>query len=153
MLVSPCSPSVEKMVGCIAQDLCTSHSRKRQAALSGSSFCGQHLTCSHASWRTFAVKQVCIVTGANAGIGLETSKMLVARGAHLIIACRSQQKGMAAARVWSAYAFSQQICQAFGHHHHGLLCPILGACIFRVSKPTFRHLQLHRAALTASACS
>eukprot|EP00884_Botryococcus_braunii_P005989 jgi/Botrbrau1/15391/Bobra.43_2s0019.1 len=44
---------------------------------------------------TFADK-VCIITGANAGIGLATAKELVARGAHVIMACRSPERGQAA---------------------------------------------------------
>ncbi|KAK9834640.1 hypothetical protein WJX74_006494 [Apatococcus lobatus] len=43
--------------------------------------------------------KVCIVTGGNAGVGLETSKMLAARGAHIIVACRSVQKGMTTVKM------------------------------------------------------
>ena len=34
-----------------------------------------------------------IVTGGNAGIGLETAKGLAARGARTILACRSKERG------------------------------------------------------------
>lgn len=37
-----------------------------------------------------------IVTGANAGLGFETSKALSTQGAHVIMACRSTEKGAAA---------------------------------------------------------
>ncbi|MGB3618424.1 MAG: SDR family oxidoreductase [Catalinimonas sp.] len=55
---------------------------------------------------TFAVDQppptlmmndkICLVTGANAGIGFETAKALAARGAHVRMLCRNEQKGTAA---------------------------------------------------------
>ena len=37
-----------------------------------------------------------VVTGANAGLGLETSRVLAARGASVVLACRDQAKGEAA---------------------------------------------------------
>ncbi|GMH45068.1 hypothetical protein BSKO_13025 [Bryopsis sp. KO-2023] len=42
--------------------------------------------------------KVCIVTGANAGIGLITSKLLAERGAHVIMACRSKERANEAAK-------------------------------------------------------
>eukprot|EP00536_Pseudo-nitzschia_multiseries_P001462 jgi/Psemu1/3391/gm1.3391_g len=41
--------------------------------------------------------QVAIVTGANSGIGLETARQLSKQGATVIVACRSEEKGTAAA--------------------------------------------------------
>ncbi|KAL6761076.1 hypothetical protein V8C86DRAFT_968708 [Haematococcus lacustris] len=41
--------------------------------------------------------QVCIVTGGNAGIGFATAELLAARGAHVVMACRSKERGQAAA--------------------------------------------------------
>jgi len=40
--------------------------------------------------------QVAIVTGANTGIGKETAKVLTLKNCHVIMACRSVQKGMEA---------------------------------------------------------
>ena len=37
--------------------------------------------------------KVAIVTGGNTGIGYETAKALAILGAHMIIACRSEEKG------------------------------------------------------------
>lgn len=45
--------------------------------------------------------QVCIVTGANAGIGLSTSEALARMGAHVILACRNKARGEEAREVWS----------------------------------------------------
>jgi retinol dehydrogenase-12 len=40
--------------------------------------------------------KVCIVTGANAGIGLVTARELAMSGARVVLACRSEEKGLAA---------------------------------------------------------
>jgi NAD(P)-dependent dehydrogenase (short-subunit alcohol dehydrogenase family) len=40
-----------------------------------------------------------VITGANAGIGFEAARMLSANGAHVILACRDEAKGKAAAKA------------------------------------------------------
>ena len=40
-----------------------------------------------------------IVTGANTGLGLETSRVLAARGARVLLACRDRSKAEAAPRA------------------------------------------------------
>jgi NAD(P)-dependent dehydrogenase (short-subunit alcohol dehydrogenase family) len=41
--------------------------------------------------------RVAVVTGANTGIGLETARMLAQKGARVVLACRTREKGEAAA--------------------------------------------------------
>lgn len=48
--------------------------------------------------------RICVVTGANSGIGLETARGLVRLGATVVMACRSRARGEAAARSLAADA-------------------------------------------------
>ena len=40
--------------------------------------------------------RVALITGANSGLGLETARVLASRGATVLLACRSRQRGEAA---------------------------------------------------------
>jgi protochlorophyllide reductase len=48
--------------------------------------------------------RLALVTGANSGLGLETCRALVARGATVVMGCRSRQKGEAARQALLAVA-------------------------------------------------
>jgi NAD(P)-dependent dehydrogenase (short-subunit alcohol dehydrogenase family) len=56
------------------------------------------LRCDPALLEKDLTGQVIVVTGANSGCGLETSRQLVKQGATCILACRSQSKGEEAAK-------------------------------------------------------
>ena len=38
--------------------------------------------------------KLCIITGANAGIGFETAKELAKRGAFIVMLCRNEEKAL-----------------------------------------------------------
>ncbi|XP_062898422.1 retinol dehydrogenase 12-like isoform X1 [Mobula hypostoma] len=53
----------------------------------------------HEEWKTARLDgKTVIITGANTGIGKETTKDLAKRGAHIIMACRDTEKGDAATK-------------------------------------------------------
>ena len=56
------------------------------------------LRCDQKLFEKVLTDQVIIVTGANSGCGLETSRQLVKQGATVILACRNQERGEAAAK-------------------------------------------------------
>mmetsp|Transcript_7599 Transcript_7599/g.21651 ORF Transcript_7599/g.21651 Transcript_7599/m.21651 type:complete len:376 (+) Transcript_7599:412-1539(+) len=51
--------------------------------------------------------KLCIVTGANAGVGLEVSRALYAHGAHVVMACRSKERGLDAMKKIQASEIAQ----------------------------------------------
>jgi len=53
--------------------------------------------------------RVCLVTGANSGIGFETSLALAARGARVWMLCRNRQRGLAAVRDVRARTGSRRV--------------------------------------------
>lgn len=53
--------------------------------------------------------RICIVTGANTGIGLETAVELAARGAYVIMACRDIERGEQARRIVQRRTFSKTV--------------------------------------------
>lgn len=44
------------------------------------------------------VGRVCVITGANSGVGFETAKRCAQGGAHVVMVCRSEERGQAAKR-------------------------------------------------------
>jgi NAD(P)-dependent dehydrogenase (short-subunit alcohol dehydrogenase family) len=57
---------------------------------------GRKSTAEEVSEGVDLVGKTAIVTGANAGIGMETARVLALRGAHVILACRDQGRATAA---------------------------------------------------------
>ena len=64
-----------------------------------------------AGWNTSRIPdqtgQRYLITGANSGLGLETAKALVAKGAHVTITARSEVKGATAMAESGAQEFIQ----------------------------------------------
>lgn len=56
----------------------------------------QKLTCGICKCSTHLVGKVVIVTGSNSGIGFETALNLAERGARVLLACRSEKRGLEA---------------------------------------------------------
>ena len=72
-------------------------------------FLFNQLTMGMCNIETSLAGKVAIVTGGNAGIGLETARGLAERGARVIIGCRSKQKGTISINV---QYFMLTYCQA-----------------------------------------
>jgi NAD(P)-dependent dehydrogenase (short-subunit alcohol dehydrogenase family) len=52
---------------------------------------------------------VCVVTGANSGIGKETARALALRGAHVVLVCRNSERGRAAQKEIRSESGSDQV--------------------------------------------
>jgi NAD(P)-dependent dehydrogenase (short-subunit alcohol dehydrogenase family) len=52
--------------------------------------------------------RVCVVTGANSGIGKETAKGLAQQGAHVVMVCRNEDRGLEAQEEIQAVAMQTQ---------------------------------------------
>ncbi len=53
--------------------------------------------------------RVAIVTGANSGIGYETARVLAVKGAHIVLACRSEERGRQAVDMLKAETPDAQV--------------------------------------------
>ena len=54
-------------------------------------------------------KKIYIVTGANSGVGLETTRQLIKQGAHVVMACRRVEAGKEAAQTFKGLAGSFEV--------------------------------------------
>ena len=55
--------------------------------------------CNQSDLPSLSPLQTCIVTGGNAGCGLAIARELYMRGGHVILACRSRERGFRAAQA------------------------------------------------------
>ncbi|XP_048479149.1 retinol dehydrogenase 11 [Plutella xylostella] len=67
------------------------------------------LTCGICTSSQHMVGKVVIVTGGNAGIGLETARSLAERGARVLLACRDPARGAAARDLLAAATGNQDV--------------------------------------------
>ena len=95
--------------------------------------------CDHATLSKDLSGKIYIVTGANSGIGFETTQQLVKQGAHVVMACRRPQAGEEARAAFEAPKGTSEVIQcdltdlqsirdfvtSFKSKHHqldGLMC-------------------------------
>lgn len=92
--------------------------------------------------------QICVVTGANAGIGLVTARELARAGAHVVLACRSEAKGRAAVEAIRAEVRSDTV--EFLQLDLSDLASVKRASEEFLSKGTPLHLLINNAGLAGN---
>src|SRR4051812_13867735 len=71
--------------------------------------------------------RVAVVTGANSGLGLSTARELARHGAHVVLACRNQEKGKAALEEIGANGELEELDLASLDSVHGFAERFLGS--------------------------
>jgi hypothetical protein len=81
---------------CLAQHFCLS----MENGASSNHVCPKSFTLTHGAHPVPQIKPICIITGANTGLGYRAAEILASSkyDFHVILACRTMEKAIAAAQ-------------------------------------------------------